>query len=160
MSVFVLDADGAIKLAKARALETLASAATCFLPLAVYEEISKGKEKMYEDAFDIESLVSSKKIKLIKINIERINEGLGAGECSALAAYTEVNADAIISDDRKFLAFLERQNIPFITPTDAIVFLVIKKRITKQKGILALEQIRHLVREENYLAAKKEIGGE
>lgn len=158
MIKFVLDADAAIKLSKAQVLDALASFAKCVVTKQVYQEILKGKEKLYEDAFDIERLVDKGKITVQDIKAGQI-EGLGIGECSALALFQKLKGNAIISDDRKFLFVLETQGVPFVIPTDVISMLFTKKRISKNNAIDALDKIRKLVREENYDAAKLKIGG-
>ena len=158
MLKFVFDADAAIKLAKAGVLEKITMFAKCIMPKQVNEEVLKGKEKMYEDAFIVEELVHKNKINVTTTNHEQIN-GLGAGECSALALFGVFKADAIISDDRKFLSLLEMREIPFITPIDAVTLLALKHCITKQEAINALTRLRKLVRKENYQEAIKTIGG-
>lgn len=158
MSKFVLDADAAIKLYKAGVLEALASFAKCSITRQVYQEILKGKDKMYEDAFDIERLVDKGKIAVCETKAEEI-EGLGVGECSSLAIFQKLKGDAIVSDDRKFLSVLEERRVPFIIPTDIIAMLAIKQKISKNEAVSALDEIKRLVREENYTSAKRNIGG-
>ncbi len=158
MVKFVLDADAAIKLSKAGVLEALTSFVKCFITKQVYQEVLKGKDKMYEDAFDIEGFVGKGKIAVLEVKADNI-EGLGVGECSSLALFQKLKGDAIISDDRKFLSFLESRKIPFIISTDTIALLSIKKFITKTKALHALENIRQSVREESYNSAKIIIGG-
>lgn len=158
MIKFVLDADAAIKLSKAQVLDALASFAKCVVTKQIYQEILKGKDKMYEDAFDIETLVNKGKITVQDIKAGQI-EGLGIGECSALAIFQKLKGDAIVSDDRKFLSVLEAQRVPFVIPTDVIPMLFTKKRISKNEAMNALDRIRKLVREENYNVAKIKIGG-
>ena len=159
MVKFVLDADALIKLAKAGLLTKFAEHNKCFVPEQVYKEVLRGKEKMYEDAFITEDAVNKKLIKVLPTKTEQIMEGLGKGECAALILFKEVNADAIVSDDKKFLSVLEQKETPFITTTDAIAFIKIKGHITKEEAIMALTAIRMLVTEENYQQAKETIGG-
>lgn len=160
MVKFVLDADGAIKLAKAGVLEALAERASCLLPEQVYSEVMRGKEKMYEDAFVTESLVEKLKIKVIQVsNLENL-ESSGAGEISALAAFRREAADAIITDDTHFISIIERRNIPFMTPTDTVVWLVKIGKISMKEGFAALDRIRSIVRKGAYARAKGLIGGE
>lgn len=158
MAKFVLDADGTIKLAKAGVLEELAGSAKCLLTQQVHREIMKGKEKMYEDAFITERLTADAMIRVIKTSDERM-ENLGAGETSSLSAFRKEFADLIVTDDRKFISALERQNIPFLTPTDVIIWLFKKGKISREKGMDAVERIRDIVRKDAYIQAKKAIGG-
>ncbi len=159
MVKLVLDADGAIKLAKSGALPRLCSVAKCFMPKEVYREVLRGKEKMYEDAFTVEELARGNKIKLADARGEH-RSGLGAGEIEVLALFKEINADAVVSDDRKFLSVLEAEEIPFIIPSDAIALLAVKKIVSKQEAIKYLDKISHLVRRESYDAAREKIGGD
>ncbi|HLD05223.1 MAG TPA: hypothetical protein VJG90_05900 [Candidatus Nanoarchaeia archaeon] len=159
MVIFLLDADGAIKLAKAGILERLAQAAKCLIPKAVYQEILKGKEGMYEDAFQIEKLVKRGKIKMIPAP-DMKREGLGAGERSVLTALQNQKADAVISDDTKFLTHLEKEHIPFLIPTDAILWLVKRNKISADKGLEALHQIEPIIRKEAYLKTRQTLRGE
>lgn len=158
MIKFVLDTDAAVKLAKAGVLSSLSSSAKCFMSKLAYEEVLKGKEKMHEDAFAVEGLANVGKIKIMESKTETI-EGLGIGECSSLSLFQKVKADAVISDDRKFLLAIEKDGIPFLTSTSVITWLTLKKHISKLEALEALESIKNLVREENYRNAKKMIGG-
>jgi len=110
---------------------------------------------MYEDAFIIEDLVVKKKIALTKIKPMLENKDLGIGELSTLALFQKTNADAIISDDRKFISLLESKGIPFIIPIDIITILAIKKILSSKEALNALENIKLIVREDNYFKAKK-----
>lgn len=159
MYKFVLDADAAIKLAKAEMLELLAESSRCILPQKVYEEVLKGKEKMYEDAFKTESLVAASKIRVAEGGETEETAGLDIGESSALAVFKQEKADVIISDDRKFIAKLHTDKIPFMTPPEIIVWLAENGKITSDKGLEALEKIKLEVREEVYERAKNSLGG-
>ena len=159
MVKLVLDADGAIKLARAGVLKHLAGFAKCFMPKQTYQEVLRGKEKMYDDAFIIEELAENKEINVIDVKAEE-RIGLGPGESAAFVLFQKLKADAIVSDDRKFLAFLEEEEIAFLTPTHAIVLLAVKKVLSKGDSLAALDKIRSLVREQNYHDAKEMIGGE
>ncbi|MBI3033987.1 hypothetical protein HYY72_02410 [Candidatus Woesearchaeota archaeon] len=158
MVKFVLDADAAIKLAKAGVLETLTSFSKCSITKQVYQEILKGKDKMYEDAFEIERLVGKGKIFVSEVKAQEV-EGLGIGECSSLEIFQKIKVDAIISDDRKFLSVLEAKKIPFIIPTDIIAMLSLKKCISKNDALGALDRMRLSVSEDSYNSAKRIIGG-
>lgn len=158
MAKFVLDADAAIKLQKAGALGTLASFVKCVIAMKTYEEILRGKEKMHDDAFAIEQLVEKGKVAIVKIKSYE-KDGFGLGEGASLELFKKIKADGIISDDRKFISLLESQGIPFIIPTDVIAMLFIKKQMSKAEAGQALDKIRPLVRESNYSAAKRTIGG-
>ncbi|MFA4887125.1 MAG: hypothetical protein WC595_02850 [Candidatus Nanoarchaeia archaeon] len=160
MVKFVLDSDGVIKLTKAELIRVLAKKYDCVITQQVYEELMEGKKKMYEDAFVVEELVEEKEVKVKSVKLNSEMDELGKGEHSILEMWKNENADAVISDDRKFLSILEKGEIPFLRPVEVIVMLTLKKEITKEEGMESLEAIRKFVREESYKEAKKMIGGE
>ena len=65
-----------------------------------------------------------------------------------------MNASAIISDDKAFLNILHQNNIPFIIPTDLIVRLYELKIITMEEFMKALDMIKPYVSKHNYDRAK------
>jgi predicted nucleic acid-binding protein len=87
---------------------------SCFISDEVYEEVvTKGKERLYEDAFIVEEFCEKNVLKVRKAEenerAEAILGGkreLGLGEKTTLHLFFTLNADAIISDDRGlFLMF-------------------------------------------------------
>ena len=98
---------------------------------AVYEEaVVRGKQELYEDAFELERLLRDEEVPIIRLSLEpqadRLLEGvtsLGAGERNALHLHFAEKADAILSDDRVFLNFLDRNSIPFVAPVNVVVAL-------------------------------------
>ena len=160
MKKFVLDADSAIKLAKAGVLEQFAKNAKCLISNHVYDEIIRGKDKMYEDAFVAEKLVNEKTLQTVSVTLAETDESLGLGERSAKALFSRRGGDAIVSDDSRFLSGLEKDKVPFMLTTDAITWMVQSKSLSKKEGIAALDKIRKLVKESSYEWAKKAIGGE
>lgn len=158
MYKFVLDADGMIKLAKAGVLEKLAESAVCIVPRQVYDEVMRGKEKMHKDAIITESLANQSKIKIVEHGKTEF-AGAGAGESAALAVFRKEKAGSIISDDLRFLAQLEKENIQFTTPANAVVWLAKSSKITKEEALDSLEKLKEFVRKEAYERAKNLIGG-
>ncbi len=158
MYKFVLDADGIIKLAKAGMLEKLVESAVCIVPRQVYDEVMKGKGKMHKDALITQSLVAQSKIKIAEHGKTEF-AGAGAGESAALAVFRKENADSIISDDLRFLAKLEKEDITFTTPANALVWLAKSSKITKEEALYSLEKLKEFVREEAYERAKNLLGG-
>ena len=157
----VFDGDGLIKLAKSGLLDRATKSLKCIISKEVYREVvEKGKEKLYEDAYTVERFVHSGEIKVIEIRKIKSESSLGAGELSTLEVYKNKKADIIVSDDRRFLRLLEEENIPFIIPTDMIVILTKISKITKEEAINSLNKIRNLVKEDAYLAALQNLGGE
>lgn len=157
MTVFVLDSDGLIKLTKSSMIEELVKYRKCIITQEVFEEaVKKGKERFYEDAYVIEDLIARKLLAVQKIKTtELVN--LGKGETSSLELYKKKKYNAIITDDRKFLKVLEEQNIPFIMPSDVIINLLKRRKITKKKAFSALEKIKPFIRKEVYEKSRGEI---
>ncbi len=105
------------------------------------------------------ALTAKSGIKVIDLTGED-SESLGKGEMSALALLKKEKADAIISDDRKFISILEEEDAPLLVPSDAIVWLFRTGRVNKQEAVAAIEKLRSTVRKEAYNRAMKLIGGE
>ncbi len=129
------------------------------MPRTVYEEVMKGKEKMHEDAFVTESLVGESKIKVINKTEEKVTEGLDIGESAALAGFKKEKADALLTDDQKFINRLLREGSLFMTPPTTIVWLAGNGKVTKDEALKSLEKIRVAIREELYESAKSLLGG-
>lgn len=82
--------------------------------------------------------------------------GAEKGESSCIALYKKIKANAIVSDDQKFLRELEQQHIPFLTPTTLII--MVGKR-NSRAALRALEKIKPIIKPHAYQSAKKELGG-
>jgi predicted nucleic acid-binding protein len=156
----VLDADGMIKLAKASVLLTLAKAAGCHISDTVFKEtVVEGKKLLFPDAFTIEEVIQAGPISVHRSIKKKHNSPvvLGKGERTSLDLYYQLNANAIVSDDQKFLKELERREITFLTPATTIFALCKRKKLTQQKAIDALDRLRKLIRPEVYINTKKEV---
>lgn len=137
------------------------------MPEAVYDEaVVKGKQELYEDAFELEKLLEEEKVPIIRSDPEpradRLLEGvtsLGAGERSALRLYFAEAADAVSSDDRVFLNFMSRHSVPFVTPVNVVVGLSRSGRVNSEEGLGALERLKGFVRADVYESARAELEG-
>ena len=153
----VVDSDALIKLAKSGLLQTIASRTHLLISEKVYEEVvTKGKEKMYDDAILVENLVSEGVIRKVKAK----GEGPVSGEYSSLNIFRQTSAAAIVSDDQRFLSFLEAEGVPFIIPSHMIIRLVQRRKLSAQEAINGLKRIRALIRNDAYQEAVNLIGGE
>ena len=148
MKNIVFDSDGLIKLIKAGILEKVIEYFICSITKEVYDEtVVKGMERFYDDAFQIDGLI--KKGKIMVKNIENSEKAtnilkgssLGRGETSSLHLYFNLNAEAIISDDRAFLSVLQQNNVAFITPADLIVRSFELRILSKDESLNALDMI-------------------
>ena len=148
MKNIVFDSDGLIKLTKAGILEKIIEHFICSITKEVYDEtVVKGMERFYDDAFQIDGLIRKGKImvKNIENNKQASNiledSSLGRGETSSLHLYFNLNAEAIISDDRVFLSVLQQNNVAFITPADLIVRSFELRIFSKDESLNALDMI-------------------
>ena len=138
---------------------------SCFISGEVYEEVvTKGKERLYEDAFIVEEFCEKNVLKVRKAEenerAEAILGGkreLGLGEKTTLHLFFTLNADAIISDDRAFLDVLKDNNVPFIVPSEVIARFVETKVISKEDGRKNLNMLKPYISRESYLEAKRRI---
>ncbi|MFW5927682.1 MAG: hypothetical protein ACOCSL_00660 [Thermoplasmatota archaeon] len=169
MSKTILDSDGLIKLQKAGLLELLASRCDCLIPEAVYKEsVVEGKKGLYEDAFLIEDIIQEK-IERIEIgdhgkDLEKISkdklESLGKGEKETFQLYFQEEADAVVSDDRAFLKFLDRfDDVNYFTPCNTIYIMYKKGIITKKESLKSMDKIKKLIRNDVYEVVKTKIKG-
>ncbi len=127
MSRIVVDADGLIKLGKAGVLALLLGEHEVLVPGVVYEEaVKRGKRELYEDAFGLETALGSGSVEIFGLEALPDVEvsSLGPGELDVLRVYREEEADAVLSDDRAFLRFLETASVPYLTPASVVVGFV------------------------------------
>jgi len=164
MSKIVLDSDGLIKLFKSGCLQKVLEYFTCSITKEVYKEtVIRGMERSYDDAFLIEGLVKKGLLSVEKAKnnnlAQRIlkNRAVGKGEASSLHLFFNLNAKAIISDDRVFLNLLQKNNVPFINSTDMIVRLYELKIISKDEAMDALQKIKPYVNKNIYSNAKTNL---
>ncbi len=158
MSVLVFDADGLIKLVRSGLFPRLKQ--TCFISQEVFEEtVVEGKKRLYPDALIIEELIRNKLLHVRQTKPISPVAGLGKGELSALALCTDEDADAIVSDDQRFLHHLHELRIPFLVPTECVVSLAQARMITVQEGKDALIKLKAFVKKENYESALVALGG-
>ena len=155
MSVFVFDSDGLIKLQKAGVLGILAESHECLVPRKVYgESVEGGKTELYEDAFELEETIKED-MRVVEVEDPKsektpVRENLGSGELSAYGIHLQEDSDAVISDDRAFLKYLESREMPFITPANVIVEMKNQEQISREKAIEALDRIKKFIRDDVY----------
>lgn len=165
MSKIVLDADGLIKLGKSGVLGVLVRDQDILVLAAVYEEaVVRGKQELYEDAFELERMLKEEQVSVVQSRPEpradRLLEdvtSLGAGERAALRLYFAEEADVVLSDDKVFLNFCGRHSVPFLTPINVLVALTRVGRMNPEEGLEALKKLRRYVRVEVYERARAEL---
>lgn len=155
MKMVVFDTDGLIKLARSGILFQLPSAG--IISEEVYQEaVVEGKKRFHQDAFLIEQLVQEGKIKVEQVKYNAISL-LGKGETSSLALYYKTKAHVIVSDDRQFLTYLEGLEIPFLVPSEFLLFLALTQQTKNRECLEALEKIKDFITIQNYHDAKEAL---
>lgn len=160
MRKVVLDADGLIKLTKADILEKIVEILNCNISQEVFtESVEEGKKLLFEDAFKIEELIQNKKIKVHATEKKEFSDldGFGKGERTSLELYYQIHAQAIISDNQRFLKELEKKQVPFTTPAGILQALYWNKKLNKSETLNALEKMKPLIQSEIYISLKKEV---
>lgn len=162
MSKIVVDADGLIKLGKAGVLALLLEEREVFVPGAVYEEaVTRGKRELYEDAFELEAALGGKAgiFERKDVSGEEGAPPLGPGELDTLRLYREEAADAVLSDDRVFLRYLDGASVPYLTQAGVVVGLVESGRFDAGEGLAALDRLGPHIRDAVHRQARGEIEG-
>lgn len=164
MSKFVIDADALIKLGKAGILAALLEAHEILIPTAVYEEaVVTGKQEMYEDAFVLEEVLKRGEAGVVRRegDEETVDDAarasLGPGERDAFVLYRQEWADAVLSDDRVFLGFLEENGVPYLTPTAVVVDFAGSERLPLDEAFRVLEGLKGYVRRAVYESARRTL---
>ncbi len=136
----------------------------CSITEEVYDEtVIRGMERAHGDAYEINGLIKEGKLKVKNTknnkSVENMleNRTFGAGECSTLHLFHNSDAKVIVTDDRAFLNLLDKNNIPYIIPTDLIVRLYELKVITKDESINSLDAIKIYVSGPNYDVARRNL---
>ena len=158
---FILDTDSLIKLTKADILKEVCKYFNCVITEEVYNEvITKGKEHLYQDAFEIENLFKNKLINLKKCKKEskiEFRDNLGEGEKSIFIFNQNSKNSIIVSDDNTFINFLKEENIDFIIPADFIILLKKLNKINFKKALNYLENLKPYIKQKVYLSIKDEL---
>ncbi|PKP56862.1 MAG: hypothetical protein CVT89_05450 [Candidatus Altiarchaeales archaeon HGW-Altiarchaeales-2] len=163
MAKLIFDSDGLIKLTKSGVIEVILVKFECFISEEVCKEsVIDGMDRLYEDAFLIDSFIERKLLTVKKFNedenaknIMKETKSIGMGERSTLHLFFNLGASAIVSDDYTFLKLLPKNKIPFIIPTDLIAELAVLNILTKESALSALEKIKPWVKENNYQTSKR-----
>lgn len=161
----MLDSDGLIKLTKAGVLESVAKTWTCMIPQAVYEEtVERGKRAAYPDAATIEEILRACRVPCKRPSahphakrILQTAPSLGQGEREALHLFFEENANAIISDDARFLTVLEQAKIAYVPPALVVVQLVRWGEMSKTVASAHLEKMKAFIAPEVYRRAREDL---
>jgi hypothetical protein len=158
MPVAALDSDGLIKLAKSGLLEMVCKQVSCVISEQVWKEaVVRGKERFYEDAFVIEALIADGAIAVKAVVGKEVERTLGEGEVATWRLWSDGGIDFIVSDDRRFLSWLEEKGVPFVTPTELIAALAKARKLSKTEAWEGLEKIKGIISEAAFEAAKRKL---
>lgn len=165
MSKIVFDADGLIKMAKSGALDIALECFDSFVSQEVFDEaVTEGKKLQFEDADTIEEMIKNGQLKIKKYSIDKNFEDklknktrLGPGEISAVHLFNSLKADAIITDDQKFIRFLESEQLPIIVPASLIHKICQLKKISKWQALSSLQKIRKLIKDDTFEKIERKI---
>lgn len=155
----MLDSDCLIKLTKAGVLDALLKSSACFVPQEVFEEVViVGKRLFYKDAEEISRIVEQGRIRVVPV-VCQAHPSLGKGEVAAKELAVKIAADAVLSDDQRFLSELESEGIAFMNSTHAIVWLKETKSVTRDEALIMMERLRQFISEGSHQTAIAMIGG-
>lgn len=162
MYKLLFDSDALIKAVKSGFLEHITNVFKVCITNEVYSEaVEKGRERFYVDADKIQNLIDGKNILIIKDNEyakkPKPKQGFGKGEISVFQAYKEDYL--IVSDDLRFVSYLNEIPIKNIASGHLIAALVKKGGISKVDAYYYLENLKPLIRKEIYEAIKNDIKG-
>ncbi len=146
----VVDSDVLIKLTKTGSKEVIVSLLKIFIPKRVYDE-TVTESKGYLDANKIRENIKEGKIQVAGL------PGCDKGEIEALKLYKSGGFELIVSDDKKFLNYLERNDIPYLTSSSLIVYLLYKNKISKEDTIKYIDNLKMYISKGQYLTAMSEV---
>jgi predicted nucleic acid-binding protein len=146
----VVDSDVLIKLTKTGSKEVIVSLLKIFIPTRVYEE-TVTESKGYIDANKIRENIKEGKIQVAGLPV------CDKGEIEALKLYKSGGFELIVSDDKKFLNYLERNDIPYLTSSSLIVYLLYKNKISKEDTIKYIDNLKMYISKGQYLTAMSEV---
>ena len=146
----VMDSDVLIKLTKTGSKEIIVSLLEVYIPKRVHEETVIESEGC-SDARTIQENINEGKIY---VSGSPCHE---KGEIEALRLYRSGGFDLIVSDDRKFLNHLERFNIPYLTSSSLIIYLLYTKRLTKKDTTKYIDNLKVHISKDQYRTAMLEV---
>lgn len=159
-----MDTDAMIKVTKGSAKETVAKAFTLVLPPEVRREcVEQGKAAGHADAVRIEENLRRGLLSEVRRKGSAQTEALirdlrlSGGEADVVRLYRAGGTDLVVSDDRRFLQFLEGLGIPYATPAALIVALVRRKRVPVGEGLALLDKMTGLISEDESLEARRAL---
>ncbi len=142
----VIDSCSIILLAKASILEKFLDSYDLLVTTEVYNEVIKGKEKMFKDALLIEKLNKEDKLVIVKTDTKikkKIMQdfNMGEGESSVIALGIK-NSYTVATDNKQGRRAAEINNIPLVGSIEITVSLLKKRKIDYEKASEALRILK------------------
>jgi hypothetical protein len=98
-------------------------------------------------AFDANKIQDNIDVGMIQVQGQSARD---KGEFEALKLYRSGGFELIVSDDRKFLNYLDRNGVPYLTSSSLIVYLLYKNKnienlkmhISKRQYLIAMSEVQ------------------
>ncbi len=145
-----MDSDVLIKITKTGTKEVVVNSLDVSIPKRVYEE-TVTESKGCLDATTIQENIND---GMIRVGGQPTRD---KGELEALKLYKSGGFELIVSDDRKFLNYLDRNGIPYLTSSSLVVHLFYKNKISMEDTIKYIDNLKMYISKRQYLAAMSEV---
>ena len=160
----IMDSDSLIKLTKARAKEIVLKNTEAYIPPKVFEEVVKiPKEEGYPDAFLIEENLEKGLLAIREFEEDQHIEemitrlGIGSGEADVFRLYKSGGFDVISSDDGRFLKIIDALDVPYMTPSALVIYLLNKKMLSRADAKTYINNLKEMISDEEYYLAMREV---
>ncbi len=160
----VMDTDALIKITKSSLKELFTSNISIHIPIAVKKEsVDEGKVRQFPDAILVERNIQKGRINVVKTKKKRsvediiTNLQLEGGEADSLRLFHQGRYDSIVSDDQKFLEFVDSTGIPFFTPAALIVYLYRMHKVSLAEARKYVDKIKPMISDEEYSVTMEEL---
>ncbi len=150
----VMDSDALIKGTKVSLKEVLCSRTEVLVSQEVEREVvSEGLAGGYADALPVQTNIREGRIQVqagrgTPSNLRELP--IDAGELSTLSLYLEAEADAIVSDDARFLRTLDELRIPYATLGSLLVLARRRGWLDSSESGDILQELRPLISDAEY----------
>ena len=158
----IMDSDSLIKLTKAK--EIVLKNIEGYIPPKVFEEAVKiPKEEGYPDAFLIEENLKKGLLAIGEFREDQHVEemitrlGIGSGEADVFRLYKSGGFDVISSDDGRFLKIIDALDVPYMTPSALVIYLLNKKMLSRADAKTYINNLKEMISDEEYYLAMREV---
>ena len=145
MKIIIADSCSLILLSKCTLLADLAVNFSVIIPEAVLNEVvNKETIEKFPDAKIVLSLVSAKKIKVVKVKVEEKSfpVSIDRGEMEALVLVKKTKGAILATDDGKAVKACRYFNLPFIISPKIVLELYRLDLIDFEKAKSSIEKMR------------------